>query len=527
MTTPADTPPLFSAHALPPGTRLAEFELRDVLGEGGFAIVYRAWDESLRRIVAIKEFMPGSLATRTPDGRMMAREARLQDSLAHGLQSFLSEARLLAQFDHPALIRVYRFWEQNGTGYMAMQLCQGRTLRALRQAEPRMVASEAWLKHMLSPILDALELLHASQCYHRDISPDNIMILDSGVPMLLDFGAARQALGDATQALTVIVKPGYAPIEQYDSVLAQGPWTDIYSLGAVLYYLVTGKPLTASVARLLRDPLPKLADMPDLGISPAFAHAIDRALTVHPDERIRSVAEFREALALPTFWADMQRQSVELGALRSQSGVSSSFAPLPGDERTRMELEPVLTHAERTQMLPPRGLSATQPQPTTAQRRKQRKSRPATAPAATAASRTAMGWLQRIHRLDRRALPALAAAGVAVITAAMAFWPAANTPPAPEPVAPATPSPPPAAATPAPPPAAATAVAGAQLLLDVLPWGVVYVNGQMQGLSPPLKQLWLSPGTYTVEVRNAGLPTHTRTITIQNGQDVQVHHEFR
>ena len=238
----------------------------------------------------------------------------MQATLARGLHSFLNEARLLAQFDHPALIRVYRFWEQNGTAYMAMQLCQGRTLRALRQAEPRLVASEPWLKHMLSPILDALELLHANDCYHRDISPDNIMVLDSGVPMLLDFGAARQAMGDATQALTVIVKPGFAPIEQYDSVLEQGPWTDVYSLGAVLHFLVTGQPVTASVSRLLKDPLPRLADTPGLALSPAFARAIDRALTVHPEDRIRSIAEFREALELPTFWAEMQRQSVELGA---------------------------------------------------------------------------------------------------------------------------------------------------------------------------------------------------------------------
>ena len=128
---------------------------------------------------------------------------------------------------------------------------------------------------MLAPILDALELLHEQRCYHRDISPDNIMILDSGVPMLLDFGAARQAMGDATQALTVIVKPGYAPIEQYDSVLEQGPWTDVYSLGAVLHYAITGRPVTASVSRLLKDPLPRLADTPGLAISPAFARAID------------------------------------------------------------------------------------------------------------------------------------------------------------------------------------------------------------------------------------------------------------
>ena len=126
----ADEQLVTTANSLPAGTRLAEFELRGVLGEGGFATVYRAHDHSLRRTVAIKEYMPGAIATRTPDGSVVPREASVAGTLQRGLDSFLDEARLLAQFDHPALIRVYRFWEQNGTAYMAMQLCQGRTLRA-------------------------------------------------------------------------------------------------------------------------------------------------------------------------------------------------------------------------------------------------------------------------------------------------------------------------------------------------------------------------------------------------------------
>ena len=119
-----------SANSLAAGTRLGEFELRGVLGEGGFAIVYKAHDKSLRRTVAIKEYMPGAIATRTPDGSVVPREASVAGTLQRGLDSFLDEARLLAQFDHPALIRVHRFWPQNNTAYMAMQLCQGRTLRA-------------------------------------------------------------------------------------------------------------------------------------------------------------------------------------------------------------------------------------------------------------------------------------------------------------------------------------------------------------------------------------------------------------
>ena len=535
----ADEQLVTTANSLPAGTRLAEFELRGVLGEGGFATVYRAHDHSLRRTVAIKEYMPGALATRAPDGSVIAREPQMQATLARGLHSFLNEARLLAQFDHPALIRVYRFWEQNGTAYMAMQLCQGRTLRALRQAEPRLVASEPWLKHMLSPILDALELLHANDCYHRDISPDNIMVLDSGVPMLLDFGAARQAMGDATQALTVIVKPGFAPIEQYDSVLEQGPWTDVYSLGAVLHFLVTGQPVTASVSRLLKDPLPRLADTPGLALSPAFARAIDRALTVHPEDRIRSIAEFREALELPTFWAEMQRQSVELGALRSHSGTTGfgALAELGDDDAAPSDLGPATLPPPEERAMP--AAAPRRPRPDAAQRARKPAERPQPpAPATrsgTPPAPRAAGAAARARPRDARTLAGgvLAVASVLVLLG-LAAWRPGSDAPVPPPASPATAAisaatatTPPAAAPAAVPPAPAAAdTVGAHLRLDIAPWGVVYVDGQMQGLTPPLKQLWLQPGQHTIEVRNTGLPSHTETITIEAGKDVQLRHQF-
>ena len=537
----ADEQLVTTANSLPAGTRLAEFELRGVLGEGGFATVYRAHDHSLRRTVAIKEYMPGALATRAPDGSVIAREPQMQATLARGLHSFLNEARLLAQFDHPALIRVYRFWEQNGTAYMAMQLCQGRTLRALRQAEPRLVASELWLKHMLSPILDALELLHANDCYHRDISPDNIMVLDSGVPMLLDFGAARQAMGDATQALTVIVKPGFAPIEQYDSVLEQGPWTDVYSLGAVLHFLVTGQPVTASVSRLLKDPLPRLADTPGLALSPAFARAIDRALTVHPEDRIRGIAEFREALELPTFWAEMQRQSVELGALRSHSGTTGfgALAELGDDDAAPSDLGPATPPPPEERAMP--AAAPRRPRPDAAERARTPAERPRPPAPATRSGTPpaphAAGAAARARPRDARTLAGgvLAVASVLVLLG-LAAWRPGSDAPVPPPASPATAAPSiatattppaaaPAAATPAPAPAAADTV-GAHLRLDIAPWGVVYVDGQMQGLTPPLKQLWLQPGQHTIEVRNTGLPSHTETITIEAGKDVQLRHQF-
>ena len=285
--------------SLPVGTRLGEFELLSVIGEGGFSIVYLAQDHSLQRTVAIKEYLPGAIAFRDAEGVVRPRFEKYEGTFKTGLQSFLNEARILAQFEHPALIRIHRFWEQNGTAYMVMQYCKGRTLRKVLQEDTHKRQDEAWIKNqVMYPVLDALRLLHAKHYYHRDLSPDNIMVLDTGAPMLLDFGAARQVIGDMTQALTVILKPGFAPIEQYadDESMRQGPWTDIYGVGAVLYFVVTGKAPVASVARLVKDPLKKLQLTAEYGISASFAQAIDHSLAVFPNERPQSIDDFQNEL---------------------------------------------------------------------------------------------------------------------------------------------------------------------------------------------------------------------------------------
>ncbi len=177
-------------NALPVGTRLAEFEILGLIGEGGFGIVYLAWDTQLRRNVALKEYMPASLASRHGHSEVTVRSERHEEAFVAGLKSFVNEARMLAQFDHPALVKVHRFWEANSTAYMVMPYYEGTTLKdALRQmpAPP----SEALLLNLLGPLVDALGALHRAQCFHRDISPDNIIILkDSGRPVLLDLGAA-------------------------------------------------------------------------------------------------------------------------------------------------------------------------------------------------------------------------------------------------------------------------------------------------------------------------------------------------
>jgi len=288
-----------SPNALPSGTRLGDFEVTGIIGEGGFGIVYVAFDNSLHRKVALKEYMPSALANRMGDYSVAVRSDSHEQTFRAGLRSFINEARLLAQFDHPALIKVYTFWEQHGTAYMAMQLYEGRTLKDVLRESPR--PDEAWLKSLLSPLLDALETLHAAQCYHRDIAPDNILILKNGNPVLLDFGAARRIIGDMTQAVTVILKPGYAPIEQYadDATMQQGPWTDVYALSAVLHLAMTGKAPPASVARMINDPMRPLRDTVQ-GYSEEFLSAVELGLSVRPEQRPQSIAEFRELLGVST-----------------------------------------------------------------------------------------------------------------------------------------------------------------------------------------------------------------------------------
>lgn len=284
-----------SHNALPIGTRLGEFELVGLVGEGGFGIVYLAHDHSLERKVALKEYMPSSLASRANDASVAVRSERHRETFEVGRRSFVNEARLLAQFDHPALVKVYRFWEANGTAYMAMPFYDGITLRdALKErGEP---PDETWIRKILGPVMDALEIIHNQSCFHRDIAPDNIMLLRDDRPVLLDFGAARRVIGDMTQALTVILKPGYAPIEQYAEMpgMKQGPWTDIYALGAVVYFMITGRTPPPSVGRMMQDNYEPLATIAAGRYDAAFLQGIDRCLAVKAEERPQSIAAMRE-----------------------------------------------------------------------------------------------------------------------------------------------------------------------------------------------------------------------------------------
>jgi serine/threonine protein kinase len=331
----ASPPPGSVHHALPNGVQLAEFEIIGLIGEGGFGIVYLAWDTQLRRNVALKEYIPSALASRVGGGQVSVKSERHEETFRAGLRSFINEARLLAQFDHHSLVKVYRFWEANGTAYMVMPYYEGLTLReSLRQmpAPP----DEAYLRALLKPLLEALEVLHAAQCYHRDIAPDNIMLLkNSGRPLLLDFGAARRVIGDMTQALTVILKPGYAPVEQYAEVpsMKQGPWTDLYALGAVAYFAMMGKTPPPSVGRLMGDSYVPLSTAAAGRYSERFLQAIDHALAVRPEDRPQDIHALAEELGIAIAEPDAARPERSATAFSSQeagsagnSGAQSSAA---------------------------------------------------------------------------------------------------------------------------------------------------------------------------------------------------------
>ena len=241
-------------NALPPGYRLQEYELVRVLGMGGFGITYLGYDHNLDKGVAIKEYLPSDLATRTADGSVAPQASHFRGDFQWGLDRFVDEARTLARFDHRHIIKVHRYVEAHGTAYIVMEYAEGETLAAYLEREGPL--TNDGLKAILYPILDGLAVVHEAGILHRDIKPSNIVIRDEGGSLvLIDFGSARQAIGAMSRSLSVIVTPGYAPIEQYSEQGNQGAWTDLYGLGGVCYRALTGQVPVEAMARTRDDPL--------------------------------------------------------------------------------------------------------------------------------------------------------------------------------------------------------------------------------------------------------------------------------
>ncbi len=270
------------------------------LGAGGFAITYLAWDVRLARRVAIKEYMPSGLASRSgATSQVMPHTGVSGQDFQYGLERFLDEARMVAQFqEHPGIISVTNYFPANGTAYLVMEYLEGCTLKEyLAQQGGRLSFNQALA--LMTPVMDALRELHRVGVVHRDISPDNIYVTTGGQVKLLDFGAARQALRDRSQRLSVILKVGYAPEEQYRSSGSQGPWTDVYAVGATFYHLITGQVPPPSIDRLADD---RIEPPSALGsdIPPAPEEALMTALAVKAPQRYETIQDFQAAIGLPS-----------------------------------------------------------------------------------------------------------------------------------------------------------------------------------------------------------------------------------
>jgi serine/threonine protein kinase len=508
VSSPSSTVSVDNLIPLAVGTQLQEFVVERVIGIGGFGIVYQAHDSLLRRTVAIKEYMPTSMASRGDGATVSLRSSSHSQDFETGKEGFIDEARMLAQFKHPALIEVFRFWEQNSTAYMATPFYEGRTLKQRLRDTPG-IPEQAVLKKILLPVLDALEHMHLSQVYHRDISPDNIMVLSDGRPILLDLGAARRLETENAQALTVLVKPGYAPIEQYagDAAVQQGPWTDIYGWGASAYFALTGKPPPPSASRIMSDSIIKLADSTIAGYSIDFLAAIDAALAVRPDDRPQNITALKSLFLVETLSVDLKAVAPTAMATELDNDLEKTLPP-----------EATLQSAHQTTNL-------TSPSTVDSVPTKKSGGLLVVGALCIAVLIGAFLWFSQtpapVTSVAKTEPPKMVVPKIEplIVEVPKVEAPKVETPKVDvakvEVLAPEVPKVDPVVSE---KPAVAK--------LSIKPWGEIFVNGETKGVSPPIKALTLAPGEYNVEIRNGDYSPHKISIKLKSGEIFKLNHAF-
>lgn len=286
-----------NTRCLKPGVILKErYKIEEVIGAGGFGITYRAWDPLLQSYVAIKEYYPSGIATRSADSsKVCVPVGQEQREYHRGRIRFLKEAQDVARFQsEPNIVSIYDYLEENDTAYMVMEYLHGCTLKQyIREHGGRLDTDH--ILHICLSVLDALAVVHKAGMIHRDISPENIFICEDLTVKLIDFGAAKQVYLDGEQTMSVVLKPGYAPPEQYAKKDKQEPWTDIYALGATLYFAATGEKPEESFGRVLEDTIKPVCEV-NPEIPRAMSQVIMRAMSVKIEDRYQTLEAMREAL---------------------------------------------------------------------------------------------------------------------------------------------------------------------------------------------------------------------------------------
>ena len=343
--------------ALKPGTMLADdYRIERTLGAGGFGITYLAEEVALARRVTIKEYFPVDFAARDPAEDVVPRSRESEGDYTWGLDRFLAEAQTLARFDHPNIVRVYRFFQARNTGYIVLHYEDGTSLKGWLKSLGR-APRQPEIDKLLEPLLGALETVHAADYLHRDIAPDNIMIRRDGEPVLIDFGSARGDIAKHSKTISALVKPGYSPYEQYATTSRQqGPWTDIYSLGATLYEAVTGRRPQDAPSRMVADELVPPADAALSSYRPRFLAAIDKALRLEINDRPRSVADWRAELLAPAPKRQPEPNPAEPPAAAAQAEAAPASAK--GKAAASADKAPAEVEGPPSAAAPSRGLAA-------------------------------------------------------------------------------------------------------------------------------------------------------------------------